>query len=76
MTKCLSCGHVRHDFELNCPKCGSFYSTIMDDLATPEKIKNPAKFLTKIKTHLEHPKHRVIAISIGIFLIVLLGVFL
>ncbi|MDD2864659.1 MAG: hypothetical protein PHC99_08030 [Methylococcales bacterium] len=74
MTKCLSCGHLRHDFELNCPKCGSFYSTIMDDLAMPEETKT--KLLTKIKTHLEHPKHRGLAISIGIFMIILLGLFL
>ncbi len=77
MTKCLSCGHVRHDIELNCPKCGSFYSTMGDDFAILEEPKKtPAKLLTKIKTHLEHPKHRVIAISMGIFLIILLGVFL
>ena len=27
MTRCLSCGYVRQDLVLNCPKCGSFYST-------------------------------------------------
>jgi hypothetical protein len=27
MSKCISCGYIRHGFVLNCPKCGSFYST-------------------------------------------------
>lgn len=31
MTKCLSCGHIRSDAELNCPECGSFYSKITED---------------------------------------------
>lgn len=77
MTKCLSCGHVRHDLELNCPKCGSFYSTIADDFVIPEEPEHtPAKLVRQLKTHLEDPKHRVQAIGIAIFLIILLGLFL
>lgn len=77
MTKCLSCGHLRHDFELNCPKCGSFYSTIVDDFAMSDEPKQTsAKLVKHIKTHLEHPKHRAQAIGVVIFLIILLGLFL
>lgn len=39
MTKCLSCGHIRHDLELNCPECGSFYSKISDDLVSNDALK-------------------------------------
>lgn len=71
-TKCLSCGHLRHDFELNCPKCGSFYSTMENEFVTsPEEKKKPAlELVKKIKVHLEHPKHRVFAIGVVIFLVI------
>ena len=59
-TKCLTCGHVRHDVALNCPKCGSFYSQIdfvrqdspltektthEKNQTTQEKVKQPAYLL-------------------------------
>ncbi len=34
MNKCISCGHIRHDLALNCPKCGSFYSTFEGHIPT------------------------------------------
>ena len=61
MTKCISCGHSRHDLQLNCPKCGSFYSKIFDDFSMDE---------VKVKTHFEQPKHRLIAIGTVIFLVI------
>jgi uncharacterized membrane protein YvbJ len=72
MTKCLSCGYSRHDLELNCPKCGSFYSTIVDDFSTDDlkREKKVDVLLTKIKVHLEKPKHRLIVIGTVIFLVI------
>lgn len=67
MTKCLSCGHFRHDLELNCPKCGSFYSTIVDDFddetLEPNGIKNHP-------SHLNTPKHRFLAILVVILILI------
>ncbi len=68
MTKCLFCEHIRHDFELNCPKCGSFYSTFADSFSTDDLKRENA--LTKIKACLAHPRHRLIAIGMVIFLII------
>lgn len=78
MTKCLSCGHLRHDLELNCPKCGSFYSTMVDDFATPEEVSKPTsvKLVNKIKTHLEHQKNQMVILGVTIFMLILLGLFL
>jgi uncharacterized membrane protein YvbJ len=72
MTKCLSCGHFRHDFELNCPKCGSFYSTIADGFSTNDfkREKSVKALLTQLKSHFEKPKHRLVAIGIVIFLVI------
>lgn len=39
MTKCLSCGHLHNKVQLNCPKCGSFYTEIVAD-AEPESAEN------------------------------------
>ena len=70
MTKCLSCGHFRHDLELNCPKCGSFYSTIVDDFDDePLKRDDSGKFV-KFTAHLAMPKHRLFAILVVIFLLI------
>lgn len=68
MTKCLSCGHFRHDLELNCPKCGSFYSTIVDDFDD-----EPFE-LSETKTHTPHlntPKHRFLAILVVILILII-----
>jgi uncharacterized membrane protein YvbJ len=72
MTKCLSCGHFRHDLELNCPKCGSFYSKIADEFSTDDlkRCNTQTKIQTKIQAHFNHPKHRFIAIATVIFLVV------
>lgn len=72
MTKCLSCGNSHHDLELNCPKCGSFYSNIAhevsnDDLQRKQSVR---VLLTEIKVHLAHPTYRVIAIGTVIFLVI------
>jgi uncharacterized membrane protein YvbJ len=66
MTKCLSCGHLRHDLELNCSKCGSFYSTIVDDFLTDN-------IQTKTKAYLATSKRifLVLALGIVIFLAIL-----
>jgi|GEM_PF-1580341 len=70
MTKCLSCGHFRHDLELNCPKCGSFYSTIVDDFDDPVEKKQSGNTFIKLKSHLTTPKHRLFSILIVIFLLI------
>lgn len=75
MTKCLSCGHFRHDLELNCPQCGSFYSVIMSELMLPDKSQIASgKLVQKLQTHLTHSKIRKLVIVI--FAIILLGIFL
>ena len=66
MTKCLSCGHFRHDLELNCPKCGSFYSTIVDDFDD-----EPLSETKTHKSHLNMPKHRFLAILVVIFILII-----
>lgn len=68
MTKCLSCGHFRHDLELNCPKCGSFYSTIVDDFEG-ESLEPPNETKTN-KPHLNTPKHRLLAVLVVILLLI------
>lgn len=52
-TKCLSCGYLHDEIQLNCPKCGSFYTEII--VETPKKIE-PKTFgmIDKIKHTLEH----------------------
>jgi uncharacterized membrane protein YvbJ len=76
MTECLSCGHLRHDLELNCPKCGSFYSTMQSEFASPNECKKTSEKLAhKIKTHLLSPKYLGVAIGLVIFLVILLGMF-
>lgn len=84
MTKCLSCGHLRHDLELNCPKCGSFYSTISHDFSSDVVEQNKAtKTLSKVKHEIERVqqigrvkmaelKARCVIVGIIIFLIVAL----
>ncbi len=53
-TKCLSCSYICPEIELNCPKCGSFYTVIIDS-DTDEKNKPKSKnTMTKIKHKLEH----------------------
>lgn len=59
MTKCLSCGHLRHDLELNCSKCGSFYSTIVDDFLTDG-------LQTKTNAYLAPPKRLFLFLALGI----------
>jgi hypothetical protein len=78
MTKCLSCGHFRHDLELNCPNCGSFYSKILSDFVLPdEPKKTPLKFVHKLNTHLvKNKQNHKFVIIIMIFLIILFGIFL
>ncbi|MDD5215738.1 MAG: hypothetical protein PHQ03_09420 [Methylococcales bacterium] len=39
MTKCLSCGHLHNEVQLNCPKCGSFYTEIITD-SDSEKVES------------------------------------
>lgn len=67
MTKCLSCGHFRHDLELNCPKCGSFYSTIVDDFDDELLETHEAK---THKSHLNMPKHLFLAILVVILILI------
>jgi hypothetical protein len=70
MTKCLSCGHFRHDLELNCPKCGSFYSTIVDDFDGEPLKHDESSLLAKLKVHLTTPKQRLFSILTVIFLLI------
>lgn len=70
MTKCLSCGHFRHDLELNCPKCGSFYSTIVDDFDGEPLEREKSSLFTTLKFHLITPKQRLFSILIVIFLLI------
>lgn len=71
MTKCLSCGHFRHDLELNCPKCGSFYSTIVDDFDDEPLESHETKIHKPHKFHLNTPKHRFLAILVVIFILII-----
>lgn len=56
MTKCLSCGHIHGNLELNCPECGSFYSTIIDNLPENDEMNSPPK---KITQEVEPPKNNL-----------------
>ncbi len=62
MTKCHSCGYLHYATQLNCPKCGSFYTEIIDNVAVPEEteqktssvmaeIKQPSKNSMPIGNH-------------------------
>ncbi len=51
MTKCLSCGHVTPEIELNCPECGSFYTLVVDDNEPENKSEG---VITKIKNKFEN----------------------
>ncbi len=53
MTKCLSCGHIRSDVELNCSKCGSFYSKISVDFLPNDDAKKMDT--TNLKTEKSNP---------------------
>lgn len=70
MTKCLACGHIRHHLDLNCPKCGSFYSKDESLTNNFKCEKSVCTLLTQFKAHLEHPKHRLMAIGVVIFLLI------
>jgi hypothetical protein len=53
MTKCLSCGYVHHEIQLNCSKCGSFYTEIMDDDESQKIKPETLGIIQKIKQQLE-----------------------
>jgi predicted RNA-binding Zn-ribbon protein involved in translation (DUF1610 family) len=40
MMKCLSCGHIAPETELNCPECGSFYTVIMSNHSAEKQSKS------------------------------------
>ncbi len=47
ISKCLSCGYVHHEIELNCSKCGSFYTEIIDDTQPPKRTQEKALNVTE-----------------------------
>lgn len=49
MTKCLSCGHLHYDVQLNCPKCGSFYTEIIGEEDSEKVESESSGTLTKVK---------------------------
>jgi hypothetical protein len=55
MNKCLSCGHIRNDFELNCPECGSFYSKIFENSPSDEQPKKADSVI--LETNVEEQKN-------------------
>jgi threonine synthase len=63
MTKCLSCGHIHGDLELNCPECGSFYSKIIDDFSPNEEVEKMNSPLNKITHEIEIEKNNLKKIS-------------
>lgn len=50
MTKCLSCGHITPEIELNCPECGSFYTLVVDADSEEYKSEN---VMEKLKQKLD-----------------------
>jgi hypothetical protein len=48
MMKCLSCGHILQEIELNCPECGSFYTVIVGNELLEKKRKSES-MTNKIK---------------------------
>jgi predicted ATP-dependent serine protease len=53
MIKCLSCGYLHPEIQLNCPQCGSFYTQFIED-EPAEKIESKAfGIIDKIKRKLE-----------------------
>jgi uncharacterized OB-fold protein len=54
MTKCLSCGYLHPEIQLNCPQCGSFYTQFIED-NNAEKVESKTPgIIDKIKHKLEH----------------------
>jgi uncharacterized Zn finger protein len=54
ISKCLSCGYIHHEIELNCSKCGSFYTEIIDDALPSKSIQQKTLSITeKVKHQLE-----------------------
>ena len=58
MTRCHSCDYLHYATQLNCPKCGSFYTEIIDDVAESQKTEQKTHSL---ETEIEQPsKHPII----------------
>ncbi len=49
MNKCSVCGHQRHDGDIKCPECGSFYSRIAQLIAEQEEQEELQTFRGRCK---------------------------
>jgi uncharacterized OB-fold protein len=60
ITKCLFCAYLHYEVQLNCPKCGSFYTEIMalDELPKVES-KTHNGVMKKIKHTLSPSRNRL-----------------
>jgi uncharacterized OB-fold protein len=54
MIKCLSCGYLHYEIQLNCPKCGSFYTEIIADAELTKVKSKTSSMIDKLKHTLEH----------------------
>ena len=53
ISKCLSCSYVHPEIQLNCVRCGSFYTKIAND-DEPKKIESKTpSVIQKIKKQLK-----------------------
>jgi|GEM_PF-1591997 len=54
ISKCLSCGYLHHEIELNCSNCDSFYTEIVDDRLPPKSAKQKKlNIIEKVKHQLK-----------------------
>lgn len=49
MKKCSVCGHESNDGDMKCPKCGSFYSKIIEMIAEQEALEEMQTFRGQCK---------------------------
>lgn len=52
MTKCLSCGYLHPEIQLNCPQCSSFYTQLIEDDNTEKVESKTPGIIDKIKHNL------------------------
>jgi uncharacterized membrane protein YvbJ len=53
MNECPSCGRQRHDSELKCPECGSYYSKLAAIIAEEEADEENRTFRGRCKRIME-----------------------
>ena len=53
MNTCSVCGHERNDHDMKCPKCGHFYSKIIEIIAEQEALEEMQTFRGRCKRILD-----------------------